>query len=221
MNVSKRRTWLPVAVMVLAGLAGSAIAQPTSQQARPAAGTQAKPAPAQPAPPPQSPLPPDYVIGTDDVLTVTFRHEKDMTSDVTVRPDGKITLPLLDDIVAGGLTPTQLRDRVTEAARRYIEDPAVTVTVKTVNSRRVYITGQVTKAGSYPLGERMTVMQLISTAGGLTDFAKRKKIIILRDPGTRPGAKPLTFLFNYDDVLNLRNLSTNIDLRPGDTVIVP
>lgn len=218
MNEPRHRKWLPVAALVLVGLVGGAGLMATGQQASPASRT---PAQAPRVPAPQAPLPPDYVIGTDDVLTVTFRHEKDMTSDVTVRPDGKITIPLLDDIVASGLTPTQLRDRITEAAKRILEEPAVTVVVKQVNSRKVFITGQVNKPGSYALGEHMTVMQLISTAGGLTDFAKKKKIIVLREPGARPGARPLTYRFNYDDVLNLRNLSSNIDLRPGDTVIVP
>jgi polysaccharide biosynthesis/export protein len=218
MNEPRHRKWLPVAALALVGLVGSAGLNGAGQQAPPASRppTQAPRVPA-----PQSPLPPDYVIGTDDVLTVTFRHEKDMTSDVTVRPDGKITLPLLDDIMASGLTPTQLRDRVTEAAKRILEEPAVTVVVKQVNSRKVFITGQVNKPGSYSIGEHMTVMQLISTAGGLTDYAKKKKIIVLREAGARPGARPLTYRFNYDDVLNLRNLGSNIDLRPGDTVIVP
>ena len=176
------------------------------------------------APVTQAPLPPDYVIGTDDVLVVSFRRERDMSAEVTVRPDGKVTLPLLNDIQAAGFTPEQFRDKVNEAAKRFVEDPGVTITVRTVNSRKVFITGQVTRPGAYPLGTRMTVVQLIAMAGGLTEFAKSKDIVILRDPpGTAavPGAQPTTFRFNYDEVRSLKNLASNIDLKPGDTVIVP
>jgi polysaccharide export outer membrane protein len=185
-----------------------------------------------PAAPPAAPQvvtgqvvpPPDYVIGTDDVLAVVFRREKDMSADVVVRPDGKITLPLLNDIQATGLTPEQLREKVTEEARRLVEEPSVTVMVKQINSRKVFITGQVSKPGAYPFGTRMTVLQLIAMSGGLGEFAKGKDILILREnPGAagRPGAPPTTFRFNYDDVRKGKNLASNIDLKPGDTVIVP
>ena len=185
--------------------------------------------PPKPAPPSQAALvpqvtpPSDYVIGTDDVLIVMFRREKDMSAEVVVRPDGKITLPLVNDIQAAGLTTDQLRDKVTAEAKRFVEDPSVTVVVKQINSRRVYITGQVNKPGPYPLGDHMTVMQLISISGGLTEYARKKNIVIIRDPGpgARPGTRTATFRFNYEDIQNLKNLGTNIELRPGDTVIVP
>jgi polysaccharide export outer membrane protein len=170
---------------------------------------------------PQVTLPPDYVIGSDDVLLVTFRREKDMSAEVVVRPDGRITLPLLNDIQAAGLTTTQLRDKVTDEGKRFVEDPSVTIVVKQINSRKVFITGQVNKPGPYPIGDRMTVMQLISMAGGLTEYAKKKNIVILRDAGARPGSKPVNFRFNYEDIQKLKNLGSNIELRPGDTVIVP
>ena len=193
----------------------------------PNAGGQVKPAAPPAAPQPgagQAVVPPDYVIGTDDVLGVMFRREKDMSADVVVRPDGKITLPLLNDIQATGLTPDQLREKITEEARRLVEEPSVTVMVKQINSRKVFITGQVSKPGAYPFGTRMTVLQLIAMSGGLGEFARGKEILILREnPGTagRPGAQPTTFKFNYDDVRKGRNLTSNIDLKPGDTVIVP
>jgi polysaccharide biosynthesis/export protein len=180
--------------------------------------SQAKPA--QPRTP-QGAVPPDYIIGSEDVLVVMFRREKDMSAEVVVRPDGRITLPLLNDVQAAGLTPAQLRDKVTEEAKRFVEDPSVTVVVKQINSRKVFITGQVNKPGPYLLGDRMTVMQLISMAGGLTEYAKKKKIVILRDAGPQPGSRQTTFRFNYEDVQNLKNLGTNIELKPGDTVIVP
>lgn len=178
-----------------------------------------QPSAAQPVTPPS-----DYVIGTDDVLIIIFRREKDMSAEVTVRPDGKITLPLLNDIQANGLTTDQLRDAVVAEAKRLVEDPSVTVVVKQINSRKVYITGQVNRPGAYPIGSRLTVMQLIAMAGGVSEFAKRKEIVIIREASVsaaRSGAKPVTFRFNYDDVQKLKNLNTNIDLRPGDLVIVP
>ena len=186
------------------------------------AGTQAKAVPQGTAAPKatapaQVALPADYVIGADDVLIVMFRREKDMSAEVVVRPDGRITLPLLNDIQAAGLTTAQLREKVTEESKRFVEEPSVTVVVKQINSRKVFITGQVNKPGPYPLGDRMTVMQLISMAGGLTEYAKKKNIVILRDSG----ARPVTFRFNYEDIQNLKNLGSNIELRPGDTVIVP
>jgi polysaccharide export outer membrane protein len=161
--------------------------------------------------------PPGYVIGADDVLAILFWKDKDLTTEVAVRPDGKITLPLLNDIEAAGLTPDQLRAVLTTAAARYVEDPNVTVVVKAINSRRVYITGQVSKPGQYPLTAPTTVMQLIAMAGGVTEFADTKKIIIMRTENGKPVAYP----FNYKEVLSRKNLKQNIELKPGDTVVVP
>jgi polysaccharide export outer membrane protein len=195
---------------------GAAAPQKPVPQATPAA----KPAPpAQPAPGLTPPT--DYIIGADDVLIVMFRREKDMSSEVVVRPDGRITIPLLDELQAAGLTPAQLRDSVTESAKRFVEEPAVTVIVKQINSRKVFITGQINRPGPYPLGDRMTVMQLIAMAGGVTEFAKKKDIVIIREAGPKPGSRPMTFKFNYEDIQKLRNLSSNIELKTGDTVIVP
>lgn len=202
--------------------------KPATQQPPPASkkGPVPQTPPAKGTPVPQVPqvtTPSDYVIGADDVLLVLFRREKDMSAEVIVRPDGKITLPLLNDIQAAGLTTTQLRDKVTEEGKRFVEDPSVTIVVKQINSRKVYITGQVNKPGPYPLGDHMTVMQLISIAGGVTEYAKKKNIVIIRDPGpgARPGTRTTTFRFNYEDIQKLKNLASNIELKPGDTVIVP
>lgn len=162
-------------------------------------------------------LPPGYLIGADDVLSVIYWREKDMSAEVTVRPDGKVALPLLNDVQAAGLTPDDFRDRVVAAARKYIEEPNPTVIVKTINSRRVFITGQVEKPGPYPLNNPATVLQLISMAGGLREFAKGKSISILRFEG----GYQVVHHFNYQDALNRKNLERNIELRPGDTVLVP
>jgi polysaccharide export outer membrane protein len=217
--------WSVAALLTLPApaLASAQAAPPASQTKAPQAAPSPKPAPpAQTVPGPQVTPPADYVIGADDVLLVMFRREKDLSAEVVVRPDGKITLPLLNDIQAAGLTPAGLRERISEEARRFFEDdPAVTVAVKAINSRKVFITGQVGRPGPYPIGDRLTVMQLISMAGGLGEYAKKKDIVIIREAGTKPGGKPLTFRFNYEDIQKLRNLSSNIELKPGDTVIVP
>ena len=119
------------------------------------------------APPPVENPAASYIIGPDDVLSVLFWRDKDMSYDVVVRPDGKISLPLVNDIQAGGLTPSQLRDNVNTIARRYVEEPSVTVVVKQINSRKLFITGQVEKPGPYPMTGRTTALQLIAMAGGL------------------------------------------------------
>jgi polysaccharide export outer membrane protein len=163
------------------------------------------------------PLPAGYKIGPDDVLHVMFWRDKDLTNEVTVRPDGRITLPLLNDVVAAGLTPEELRSKLTTEAQRYVEDPNVTVVVKQINSRRVFITGMVGKPGAYPLVSNMSVLQLISMAGGLSDYANPKKIRILR--GAAGNQQSLAF--NYKDVAGGNNLEQNVELKPGDTVVVP
>ena len=162
-------------------------------------------------------VPADYVIGPEDVLSVVYWRDKDMTTDVAVRPDGRISLPLLNDVQAAGLTPAQLRDRLMEVSKKYIEDPSITIVVKQINSRKVFITGEVNKPGPYPLVGPTTVLQLISIAGGLRDYAASKKILIVRNENGRP----MSYLFNYKDVVSRKNLRQNIELKPGDTVIVP
>jgi polysaccharide export outer membrane protein len=161
--------------------------------------------------------PADYIIGSDDVLNIVFWRDKDMSSEVQVRPDGKISLPLLNDVQASGLTPEQLRLSIVQKADKLLEDPSVSVVVKTINSRRIYITGQVGKPGIYPLLERTTVLQLIAMAGGVGEYADSKKIQIVR---TENG-KPVSHKFNYQDFIKGKNVAQNIELKSGDTVIVP
>jgi polysaccharide export outer membrane protein len=197
---------------------GLAQTQPAAPATRPAPSTQT------PQRPPQGPAavastgiatPTDYVIGPDDVLGVVFWRDTDMTGDVTVRPDGLITLPLIKDVKAAGLTPAQLTEQIQKAATKYIEDPNVTVVVRQINSRNVFITGQVARPGGFPVSGQLTVLQLIALAGGLTEFANGKKISV-----TRPGVAT-AFRFNYNDVLDGKKLEQNIVLKPGDTVLVP
>ena len=163
------------------------------------------------------PTPPDYVIGPDDTLVVVFWREKEMSSDVVVRPDGKISLPLLNDVHAAGLTPEQLRLHLTEAAAKFIEEPTVTVVVKQINSRKVFLTGNVAKPGVYALSAPTTVLQLLATAGGVSEFAKSKDIRIMRTENGRA----VSYKFNYREVIGGKNLKQDIHLKPGDTVIVP
>lgn len=192
--------------LVLVGHAEDSRAQQASNRVAPIEAAAA--APRRPA---------GYVIGADDVLAILFWREKDMSAEVTVRPDGKVALPLLNDIQAAGLTPEQFRDNVLAAAGKYVEDPNPTVMVKAINSRKVFITGRVEKPGSYPLNNTATVLQLIAMAGGLKDFVHGKNITLLR---TEDG-RQVDYRFNYQDVLNRRNLDQNIELKPGDTVVVP
>ncbi len=211
-----------VSVFVLALLAdGVALAQGAAQTPRPQPpATTTRPAAAGAS----VPVDPGFVIGPEDVLSVLFWRDQEMSAEVTVRHDGMITLPLIRDVKAAGLTPAQLADRIQEAVREFITDASVTVVVRQLNSRKVFITGEVSKPGAYPLKERTTVLQLIALAGGLTEFAAQKDIMVMRaDSGgtIRPAGQPVTFRFNYKEVVGRRNLQQNIELKPGDTVVVP
>jgi polysaccharide export outer membrane protein len=217
------RSVFAAAVAVLAFSASFAASQTTPAQQQPVQLPAQAPAPARPgaAVPPPMPAgiqpPGDYTIGPDDVLGIVFWREKDMTGDVTVRPDGKITLPLINEISAAGLRPDQLREAITQEAVKFIEDPAVTVIVKKINSRKVYITGMVEKPGTYDLIAPTTVIQFIAIAGGLKEFAHRKEIVIMR---TEDG-KSVTYPFNYEAIVKRTRQDQNILLKPGDTVVVP
>jgi polysaccharide export outer membrane protein len=163
-------------------------------------------------------LPPDYVIGPEDVLAVLFWREKDLSVEqVVVRPDGMITLPLLNDVQAAGLTPAELRDALAKAASRFVEDPDATVVVRQINSRKVFVTGQVGRPGAYPLLGPTTVLQAIAQAGGLLEYAKANDILVMRQVKGRTQ----TFKFRYKDVIRGKHLDQNIELKPGDTVVVP
>jgi polysaccharide export outer membrane protein len=162
-------------------------------------------------------VPADYLIGAEDVLSIVYWRDKDMSMEVAVRPDGKISLPLLNEVQAAGLTPAQLRDRLSESSKQYFEDANITVVVRQMNSKKVFITGEVSKPGPYPLAGPTTVLQLISIAGGLRDYADSKKIVIVRTESGRLVGYP----FNYKDVISRKNLRQNIELKPGDTVVVP
>lgn len=209
-----------IASLLIAAVASPAFAQ--APKPAPAASSSAQSVPAAAAaaaaPRPTDPvLPPGYLIGTDDVLSIVYWKDKDMSADAQVRPDGRIALPLINEVQAAGLTPEQLREKITEESKKYMEDASITVVVRQINSRKAFITGEVNKPGPYPLTSATTVLQLISLAGGLREYANSKKIMIMRTVNGKPTSLP----FNYKDVVAGKNLDQNIELKPGDTVVVP
>jgi polysaccharide export outer membrane protein len=202
MNRLAKGGWLAVGAMVV--LAGWAQAKgPQESAAKPASGT----------------VPSDktYIIGPADVLNINVWKEPDVSRTVPVRPDGKISLPLLNDVQAAGLTPMQLQGTVTKELEKFISDPQVTVIVTEVNSRRVYVLGEVARPGAMTMLPHMTVLQALSTAGGLGQFAKMNGIYVLRTENGRQ----VTFPFHYKDVVRGKNAQENIELKPGDTIVVP
>jgi polysaccharide export outer membrane protein len=170
----------------------------------------------QPAPVPAA-ADPAYVIGPEDMLDISVWKEPDVSRVVPVRPDGRISLPLIHDVEAAGMSPQQLGASVAERLRKYLNDPQVTVIVTAINSQRVFVVGEVLRAGAFPLLPRMTVLQALSSAGGFTTFADVKKIRVVR---SRHG-KQVELPFNYRDVLKGDKPDQNIKLEPGDTIVVP
>jgi polysaccharide biosynthesis/export protein len=160
---------------------------------------------------------PNYVIGPQDVVDISVWKEPDLSRSVPVRPDGKISLPLVNDIQAAGLTPAQLSAKITSDLGKYMTNPQVTVIVSQINSQRIYILGEVTRAGSFTLLPDMTVLQALSDAGGFTPFANSKKIYVLR----QDNGKQQKIYFNYKDVISGKDPDQNIALKSGDTIIVP
>ena len=160
---------------------------------------------------------PSYVIGAEDVLDINVWKEPDVSRTVPVRPDGRISLPLINDVQAAGLSPEQLAATVAESLRKYLNEPQVTVIVTAINSQRIFVVGEVQHVGAFPLIPGMTVLQALSGAGGFTPFANVKKIHVMR---VRDG-KHIELPVNYREVLKGDNPDQNIKLEPGDTVVVP
>lgn len=160
---------------------------------------------------------PGYVIGEEDVLNISVWKELEITRTVPVRPDGKISLPLINDVQAAGLTPAQLGMTITEKLRKFIAEPQVTVIVTEIRSRRIYLLGEVSRAGAFPLLPNMTVLQALSSAGGFTQYANLKGIYVLRNEN----GKQVRYPFNYKEVIKGHRVEQNIILKPGDTIVVP
>ena len=186
--------------------------QDTTKPAAPEVTAPAVPAPAVPAPV----VPDSYVIGASDVVMVTVYKEPTLSSGMLVRPDGMITLPLLGDIKAAGKTPLQLANEITAKLKKYIQDPNVTVTVQGINSKKVYMMGEIGRMGPLEMTPGMTLLQAIATAGGLSPFANAKKIYILRIVD----GKQQKIFVQYKQALR-GDLSLNLPLNPGDTIVVP
>ncbi len=163
-----------------------------------------------------SPAGPEYVIGPDDVLHIAVWKEPDLSATLPVRPDGMISLPLLNDVQASGMTPMQLAGSLTEKLKKYIADPRVTVVVTQINSKRIYLVGEVGHTGAIAMLPNMTVLQALSSAG-LTQFANPKKIYVLRNENGKQEKMPV----NYNRLLKGQDMNRNYVLKPGDTIVVP
>ena len=161
-------------------------------------------------------LPKDYVIGAEDILNVVFWSAKELSAEALVRPDGKISLPILNDLPAAGMTPEQLAAAIAKAATKFVRDPSATVIVKAIHSRKVYVVGEVARPGPFPLGSEMNVLQAIAEAGGFLETAKKGDVVIVR---TENGQER-RYKFNYNEVVRGKNVEQNIRLLPGDTILV-
>jgi polysaccharide export outer membrane protein len=206
---------LSLALCALSGAIGQAAPQ---EAPKPQASQSAKPAepPATKPPEESKPVavdPKTFQIGAEDILFVQVWREPDFTRQVIVRPDGKITMPLIGELQAEGLTPDQLTAKLTENLTKFLNNPQVNVTLIGVNSKKYYITGEVQRPGSFPLAVPTHVLEALSNAGGFRDFANEKKIVILR--------KGQRLKFNYKEVIKGKKTEQNILLENGDYIIVP
>jgi polysaccharide export outer membrane protein len=214
--VKKLRTYFPRTLLMF--LAMSVIAL---SQAQPASSSTATPATdsAQPANKPVGiTVDPGFIIGADDILGVSVWKEPDVSRTVTVRSDGKISLPLVGELDASGKTPKQLEDEIRTKLASYISDPEVTLIVQEIRSHRYNVLGMVSHPGSYVLTSTTTVLDAIAMSGGFRDFAKQKAIYVLR---ANPDGSKTRLPFNYREVVKGDKAKQNIKLETGDTVVVP
>ncbi len=212
------KKWMKLACLVLLGIATITVwAQDDSSGNPPGDENAAQPAK---TPPPETrsapAAPSDYVIGADDTLRISVWKEPDMSVSLPVRPDGKISIPLLNDVQAAGMTPMQLAASISEKLKKYIEDPRVTVVVTAMNSQRVFVLGEVAHSGPMTLLPGMTVLQALSSAG-FTQFSNLKAIYLLRTENGRETKIP----FKYRDAIRGKSTQTDFMLKPGDTIVVP
>jgi len=205
--VNRHTVMLLAVTMLLAGLS-------SAQEAAPAANAGNQAAQASAAAPVANQ---EYKIGAEDLLTVSVWREPDMSGAVPVRPDGNVTIALLGDVPAAGMTAAQLSASIEEKLRKYLTDPRVTVVVTEVRSKRVYVIGEVARQGPMTLTAGMRVSQAISSAGGFTQFANTKKILVLRNES----GSQHKYKFNYKEFVEGRNTAQDIQLIAGDTVVVP
>lgn len=210
MNQFRYRAGLLLALVIACAM--FAQAQATGQQEKPPAAAEEKPevtvSSAGAAVDPRS-----YKIGPEDILSVRIWREPDLSGLVSVRPDGKINLLLVGEIEAADTTPVELEARISKAYEKVLKNPIVTLQVQRVESKRYLLSGEIYKPGAYPLVRPMTVLEALTIAGGIKEFGNGKKILILR------GAERLKF--NYNEVLKGKKLEQNIQLQPGDHIVVP
>jgi polysaccharide export outer membrane protein len=161
----------------------------------------------------------DYIIGPEDVLEITVWRNTDLSKVVAVRPDGRISLPLIGDVGAAGRTAAQLAEAIAEKLKEFKENPQVSIVVKEVNSYAIYVLGEVSKPGKYPLKSKTTLLQAITLASGFTPAAARNKIVVFRFGDQ--GGKDIKIKASYDDIIMRDESPQNIQLKPGDTIVVP
>lgn len=220
---------LPLALVVWASGFGPVLAAPAGVRQHPSGGasTVSSATQATTANPPGSrnstpstvkPNDEDYVIGPGDMLSINVWKEPDLTRVLPVRPDGRISLPLVGEVQASGLTPVKLRNDLTEKLKKFVSDPEVTVIVQEARAHTFNVIGEVAKPGTYDLSRPLTVLDAIAAAGGLQEFAKSKKIYVLR---TMPNGAQQRLPFNYKVVIKGEATNQNIQLQSGDTIVVP
>lgn len=161
----------------------------------------------------------DYIIGPEDVLDITVWKNNDLSKTVQVRPDGRISLPLIGDVAAVGRTSSQLTEEISTRLKSYMENPTVSIVVKEVNSYAIFVLGEVVKPGRYPLKSKTTLLQAITLASGFTQVASRNKIVIFRF--AKEGEPLMKIKASYDDIVLRDGTNQNIELKPGDTIVVP
>jgi polysaccharide biosynthesis/export protein len=198
-----------------APLASRLSAQDKAQADKPQVIEPAKPEIAGPAKPMATPasVSDTYKLGPDDVIYVRVWREPDLSGQLAIRPDGKITMPLINEVKASGLTPAQLSDTLTQALSKFVNNPQVMVAVQAVRSQRYFMSGEINRPGAYPLASPTTIFEAITMAGGFREFAGKSKVTIIR--GTK------RFRFNWNQVVKGKNLAQNITLENGDQVVVP
>jgi polysaccharide biosynthesis/export protein len=161
----------------------------------------------------------DYIIGPEDVLEISVWRNADLSKTVSVRPDGRVSLPLIGDVVAIGKTATQLADIISQKLKDYKENPQVSIVVREVNSYSIYVLGEVTRPGKYPLKTKTTLLQAVTLSGGFSAAAARNKIVVFRFGEN--GEKDIKIKASYDDIILRDGSAQNIVLAPGDTIVVP
>lgn len=161
----------------------------------------------------------EYIIGPEDLLEITVWRNQDLSKTVAVRPDGRISMPLIGDVAAVGKTPSQLTDEIASKLKEFKENPSVAIVVKEVNSYTVYVLGEVNKPGKYPLKSKTTLLQGITMAGGFTPTASRNKLVVFRFGENGSGDERIKA--SYDDIVLRDGSRQNVELKPGDTVVIP